>query len=187
MAKVVKEAVKIGRKKFPCYIETSQMDINFLSDVLHEWAGYDAVDTAILIREAIHNGELEDVSLRKRGYELEENRDEGTPPSITLIKLDEGKWVVSGMNYEETEEFAESIEGNVDTTYANEDLKKFEDDFRRHTKWVLVISILVAVLVVILLKLGVSLWTLLAFSCGASVLVWFVVLGILIYRAVRSR
>ena len=114
MAEAIEEVVKIGRKKFPGYIKTSKSDEDFLYGVLLEWAQYPVNEAVASIQDARREGWLEDPYLRKDGFDTEMNFGDTTPPSVTLIKLDEGKWVVPGMDFEDLDEFAESVEGNLE-------------------------------------------------------------------------
>ena len=114
MAEAIEEVVKIGRKKFPGYIKTSKSDEDFLYGVLLEWAQYPVNEAVASIQDARREGWLEDPYLRKDGFDTEMNFGDTTLPSVTLIKLDEGKWVVPGMDFEDLDEFAESVEGNLE-------------------------------------------------------------------------
>ncbi len=114
MAEAVKEDVKIGRKKFPGYIETRKSDEDFLYSVLLEWAQFEVNEAVELLQDARREGWLEDKYLRKVGFDTEKNiYSDIIPESVTLIKYDVGKWVVVDMSFEEMEEFAEGCEGNL--------------------------------------------------------------------------
>lgn len=114
MAQVIREKNVVNDLFYPAYIKTSKSDKDFLWGVLYEWAQYPTNEATALMQDAEKEGYLEDKYLRSEGFYTEMNFGEITPPSITLIKFDEGKWVIPDMNFEELEEFAESIEGNLE-------------------------------------------------------------------------
>lgn len=105
MAKAVKDTVKIGEMGFPGYIQTSRDDILFLKDVMLRWAKLPIDDMEKRLRDAVAWNLLCDRVFRTGGFLV--SNDEMT---IILIKIDVGRWVVVGMNFEEMESLVKSIE-----------------------------------------------------------------------------
>lgn len=149
---VVKEVVVIEGKQFPGYIKTSKSDKDFLWAVLYQWAQYPVNEATALMQDAEKEGWLDDKYLRKWGFDTEMNFGNVLSPSVALIKLDEGKWVENFMSFEELEEFAESLDKNLEAERWNNQVQwaaSFSDDYNRNFQRRVLLGIFVVTLLII--------------------------------------
>lgn len=105
---VVKNIVYSG------YIKTSLDDIDFLQGILLEWAQFPQNEVEALLSNLSDSDMLTDKYLRDSGFCTEDNSGSIDAVSVNLIKFGDGKWVVDDMSFEDLEEFAESVYGNLE-------------------------------------------------------------------------
>lgn len=90
-------------------IVTDLEDDEFIELIWSEWAGYDEGEIEALW-ESMLDFELSEENLRKKGFTISENVYFVQPRCITLLKVEDGKWIIEGADGLEMEEFVEEID-----------------------------------------------------------------------------